>query len=179
MDIEIIPLTQADVKPKLGRPPGAVGKIRERHHTIAKMAGAGFTPAEIARTIGMTPNGVRLWIDNEANADLVASYAGAYAERADAMIDRRLALMNEAAVIALVKLKEQLLEDIEAGIPIPYDKLVKIAGHLDDRTGLGKQETKVNLNMDLGARLDKARERTRGLEEARSAGKVVDFVRRA
>lgn len=180
---EVVPLTKGDLAKaevkSLGRPKGAVGWIRERHHTMAKLYAAGFNFAEISRMVGMTPAGVRLWVNNPANAELISEYAGDQVARTDAMIDRRIAMQNEIAVLATMQLKEQLLEDIEAGNAIPYDKLVKLAAHVDDRTGLGRQETKVNLNMDLGSRLDKAKARQEELAKARAEGKVVEFVRRA
>lgn len=183
MNVEITPLTEADIKaekanPSLGRPKGAVAKIRERHHLIAKLHGAGLKLAEIARCVGMTAAGVKAWLDNQANAELVAQYAGEYADRTDAMLETRLAMQNEIAVLATAAMRDQLITDIASGQPIPYDKLVKLGAHVDDRTGLGRQETKLNLNMDLGSRLDKAREAKKVADEARAEGKVVPFVRR-
>ncbi len=54
--------------------------------------------------------------------------------------------------------------------------LLSIAADSDDRTGLGKQETRVNLNVGIGAKLDRARQARDKVIEERS--NVVKLVRR-
>lgn len=180
---EIRELTDKEIagSAKLGRPQGAVGQIRSRHHTIAKFLAAGLKLADIAKLVGMTPAGVRAFAENEANAELIATYTAEVQAQVDSFIEARRVLMEQASLKAQVLINEALDEALETGTPIGLDKLVKIAANADDRTGLGKQETRVNLNANVGARLDAIREkRLKGAREVAVVGStnVVKLERR-
>jgi hypothetical protein len=79
-------------------------------------------------------------------------------------MEYRIALRRKAGTMAM----EKLVELLEADEIESEKSLLAIAADSDDRTGLGRQETKVNLNMDLGARLDRAIERRNKLVEDRT-----------
>lgn len=156
-------MTEEDV-PKKGRPKGAVAKIRAVHHLVAQLYAKGMKPTEIAPIVNRTSATIRNWIDSPANADLVARYIEDEHERITNEMEYRVQLRRRTATMALEKLAEQLeADEIEAP-----KTLLAIADAGDDRTGLGRQETKVNLNMDLGARLDRAIERREKLIEGRT-----------
>jgi hypothetical protein len=171
--MEIRSLTAEEVRVR-GRPKGAVGKIREVHHFVARMYAKGHKPPEIAKVVNRTSATVRNWLATPANAELVAQYAADYGELAEGELDYRLQLRRQASTMALEKLVEKLqAEEIEEP-----KMLLAIASDSDDRTGLGRTETKFNLNVDLGTRLDKARERRDRILEARIEGNVVKLERR-
>jgi hypothetical protein len=166
--MKIRSLTESDV-PKRGRPKGAVAKIRAVHHLVAQLYAKGMKPTEIAPIVNRTSATVRNWLDSPANAELVAQYCGAEGERITSEMEYRIALRRKAGTMAMEKLVEMLeADEIES-----EKSLLAIAADSDDRTGLGRQETKVNLNMDLGARLDRAIERGKKLDEER--GKVIEL----
>lgn len=163
-----------------GRPRGATADIRERHHACAKLVAAGVSYAQAGRLVGMTAAGVEAWAKNPANAELIVQYGpGKLLEAVDTFLEQRAAIRNELSFLALLKVRDQLLEAIDAGTDVPMDKLVKIAADSDDRTGLARMETRVNINAGLGSKLDEATKRVEGLDKARAEGRVVDFVRRA
>jgi transposase len=161
--MKIRSLTEADV-PKRGRPRGAVAKIRAHHHLVAQLYAKGLKPTEIAPIVNRTSATVRNWLDSPASQELVAQYTGEIGERVSSEMEYRIALRRKAGTMAMEKLVEMLeADEIES-----EKSLLAIAADSDDRTGLGRQETKVNLNMDLGARLDRAIERREKLVEDRA-----------
>ncbi len=161
--MKIRSLTEADV-PKRGRPKGAMAKIRAHHHLVAQLYAKGLKPTEIAPIVNRTSATVRNWLDSPASQELVAQYSAGEHERITSEMEYRIALRRKAGTMAMEKLVEQLEAD-EIDAP---RTLLAIAADSDDRTGLGRQETKVNLNMDLGARLDRAIERREKLIEGRA-----------
>jgi predicted transcriptional regulator len=176
--LSLTPLTEVDRK--LGRPKGSVAKIRARHHTIAKFLAKGMNFRQVAELIGMTPAGVRAWADNAANAELIAEYAEEYSAAVDTFLEERVRNQNHIAFLASTMALEQLQAAHAAGEEVPIEKLVKLMANADDRTGLGRQETRVNLNADVGERLDKARAASKAIAQARDAGpaQVLKLVRR-
>jgi hypothetical protein len=163
-----------------GRPKGGVAQIRERHHALARLVAEGLPLAEIGRVVGMTGAGVRAWADNPANAELISQYATGPREALGTFLEARTALRNQAALLASKMIVDQLREACDSGADIPLDKLLRIMADCDDRTGLGRQETHVNMNVDFGSRLAKAIEAKKTVNEVRAAGKsvVVEFARR-
>jgi transposase len=161
--MKIRSLTEDEV-PKRGRPKGAVAKIRAHHHLVAQLYAKGLKPTEIAPIVNRTSATVRNWLDSPASQELVAQYTGEIGERVSSEMEYRIALRRKAGTMAMEKLVEMLeADEIES-----EKSLLAIAADSDDRTGLGRQETKVNLNMDLGARLDRAIERREKLIEGRT-----------
>lgn len=174
--IEIASLTEAEV-PTRGRPKGSttVDKIREVHHFVARMVAKGHKPAEIARVINRSAPTVRNMLANPAMADLVAGYQDEHFAEAENELDYRTELEKQISVLGLERIRDKLA-DPECDMPIA--QVIKAVDSANDRTGLGKQETRVNLNVDLGAKLDRATKAKRGLDAARAVGNVVDFIRR-
>jgi hypothetical protein len=141
-----------------------VAKIRAHHHLVAQLYAKGLKPTEIAPIVNRTSATVRNWLDSPASQELVAQYTGEIGERVSSEMEYRIALRRKAGTMAMEKLVEMLeADEIES-----EKSLLAIAADSDDRTGLGRQETKVNLNMDLGARLDRAIERREKLIEGRT-----------
>jgi len=165
-----------------GRPKGGVAQIRERHHALAKLVAAGVTYAQAGRLVGMTGPGVEAWAKNPANAELIAQYGDqGLTATVDSFLQARFEVMAETSYLARLKIRDQVRDAIEDGAEIPLDKLVRVAADCDDRTGLGRQETHVNMNVDFGTRLAKAIEAKKAANEVRAAGKsvVVELARRA
>jgi len=172
--MEIRSLTEAEVRPR-GRPKGAVAKIREVHHLVARLYAKGMKPPEIAALVNRTPATIRNWLGSPANAELVAQYEKESSEEIISEVEYAILLKRRLRTLA----DEELLELIEAE-PDKFSikDLIALSADSSDRTGLGKQSVQVNINLDLKSRMEQAKKRLVGLDEARAAGKVVDFVRR-
>jgi hypothetical protein len=171
--VEIRELSEVEVRGR-GRPQGAVGKIRAVHHLVAQLYAKGMKPPEIAAIVNRTSATIRNWLAAPANAELVAQYEGAEHEEIMTEAEYTLALKRRIRTIA----DEELLERIEAD-PTAFSnrELVILTADASDRTGFGKQSVQVNVNLDLKARMEQAKKKLEGLSEARTEGRVVEFVR--
>ena len=174
-----IPLTEEDVKglKAKGRPRGALGKIREMHHLVAQLYAQGLKPTQIAAIVKRTPQTVRNWLNTPANIELVARLEKEYCGEAFTVVkdslDFRRYLSEELATVCL----EQLVSAAHAG-ELTNSEALRILDSRDDRTGMGKMVTNVNLHGDLGDRLDAAVERSRKVIEGRVEGNVIKLNRR-
>jgi len=157
-----------------GRPVGSVGKIREVHHFVAQAYAAGMKPPEIAQLVNRTAATVRNWLNAPANAELVAQYAKEHFQALANEAERRLAVKRRLAAMA----DEEILDRLEADAgQFNNRELIALSADASDRTGLGKTETKVNLNVDVGTRLDKAKAERLKVIDGRT-GEIVKFIRR-
>jgi hypothetical protein len=170
--MEIRSLSQEEVR---GRPKGAVGKIRAVHHLVAQLYALGLKPTEIAPIVNRTSATVRNWIDAPANQELVAQYCEERSSEVLTNAEYRRSLIERRQIL----MEEELVDRLEAD-PSSFTNKDLIAGSGDaaDRIGFGKQTTNVNINLDLKSRMEAAKKRLEGLEDARREGKVVKFVRR-
>lgn len=165
---------------KLGRPKGAVAKIRLVHHTVAQLYAYDVKIPEIALIVRRTTATIRNWIDLPAFQELIQAYRKEYTEKYQSNLDYRADTIARLTTMAGELLVERLESAIETGELIPIRDLMKILDSGNDRTGLGKQETKVNINVGIGSRLDNAVKVVKKVEEARATGtdNIVKFVRR-
>ena len=151
-----------------------VQTLRTAHHTMAQLLAKGLKDTEVARLVNRSPPTVRNFRLVPANQELIASYAQDENEELLDEVEYRLTLRRRSGTLAL----ERLVDDLEAGVEMSHRTLLAITDSTDDRTGIGKVEAKLNINVDLKSKMIEAEKRLEGLEEARAAGKVVDFVRR-
>ena len=171
--MKIRSLTPDEAKAR-GRPLGSLAKIRAHHHMVARLYAKGHKPPEIARFLNRTPATIRNWIDTPACAELVAQYAEGYETEVTNELEYRASLRRQASTLAL----EKLVEDLEGDLISSHRTLLALADSSDDRTGLGKMETKVNVNVGIGSKLDQARERRDKVISTRVEGNVVKLDRR-
>jgi hypothetical protein len=156
-----------------------MGKVREVHHLVARLYARNVKVTEIAAMVNRTPATIRNWINSPANKALVKEYAEENEVEITSELEYRLQLARLAGTLAREKLVSQLEND-----EIENSKtLLAIAGDTDDRTGMGKVQTQINLVGDLGARLNRARQRVRELNERKELegvvqGNVVKLTRR-
>jgi predicted transcriptional regulator len=137
--------------------------------------------AEIAQVVGRSAQTVKNYIDSPANAELIAQKVEAAAKGRQSNLEYRAEIRARAATLASEMLLNRLEEAEARGETLPMRELIKIAADSDDRTGLGKQETRLNINADLGQRLDKAIEAKHRAGEIRAGafgGAVVEFKKR-
>jgi hypothetical protein len=171
------PLTQAEYE-TLNPKRAALPQIRASHHRMAELHAAGLTAAQISDLTGRSLTHVRNFPKVPANAELIAEKVGealAAPEPVTDPIQERIRLITQVGTLALTKLRDRLEDE---GYEMSDRMLLAIAADSADRTGLGKQSTQVNLNLDLGARLQRARERQAELRQVVELGKD-EFRRRA
>ena len=163
--MEILAIEKLTERDLAGLRPKTVKQVKAMHHAVAEMAASGMKNSEIARAVGRTPPTIANWRAVPANAELEADYRERFgAERKDQLAYRR-ELREKLAILAL----ERMVDALEAGEEISFRDCLSAAGDSDDRTGLARTETRVNLNASIGARLDRARKR---ITEAKRAAIV-------
>jgi hypothetical protein len=177
MEILSIEPLDAATKATRGRPRGAVGRIRQMHHDVARMFAAGMKVTEIARLMSRTPATIRNWLNSPLMAEAVAEYEEEAAVVVKDAMARRQQLVAEASTKAREEIRDRIFDDAERSA-MPLSALLKIAADGDDRTGLGKMETRLNIQADIGEQLREARERAEAGGSRASTGKVIEFIPR-
>lgn len=159
--IEARPLTRDDLR-HLDKRDQAVSRVaffRETHHRLARMIAAGFRIEQVLESTGYSYQ--RLWTlrQDPAFQELVAQYKNSVDTKYTADVDefRETALSN-------MKRMERMVEDHldkaeEAGDLIPLKTLSSLVTDRADRFGYGKQSVKLNVNVDMAVKLERARER--------------------
>ena len=170
------PTDLSALRPRTAKVPA----IRAAHHRMAELHAASLPADMIAELTGRSLTSVRNFPKVPANAELISQKLEEAAAELDLdPVREHTKTIIQSRTLAWQMIRDKLEEAIESGEEIPLRTLLSIAGDAADRTGFGRQTTQVNLNLDLGARLQKAREAVAKLRE----GKVVElakseFVRR-
>lgn len=151
-EADVVAISTADA----GSKPAALKKIRSSHHELAKCLASGMSPGEAALLTGYSLSRVSILQSDSTFEELVNSYRGKVNE---VYIDaaKRMASLHIDVVEVF---HERVLENPDE---ISDSTLLKAMELTADRTGFGpqKQATQVNVNVDLSARLDRARLRAR------------------
>lgn len=156
-------LGRADVEAlgaEKGSKPPALVRISERHHALARTLAAGTSAGEAAIICRYELSRVSILQSDPAFRELVEFYRGE-------VTDKYLGLHEQLATLsadATALLQDQLERDLE--LPIEERKLspgqlMEVTKLGADRTGHGPQSSALNLNVnvDLAARLQAARQR--------------------
>lgn len=143
-------------------------KLRESHHQVARLLALGLAHTAIAEATGYSVQRVSQLGAAPAMQELVARLR----ERADettveAMTDynNQVARRRNAAERHLIDYIDRLDDEGEI---MPPKLALALAADGADRTGFGKQSTRVNVNEDFAAKLEAAIGRS---------GKVIDINR--
>ena len=138
------------------RPAGqapAVRRISDRHHALARALAGGMTETEAAVCVGLSINRVSILKDDATFKELVAFYK----EKVDAAYVGMHETLAGISLDAAILLRERMEDEPEK---LSVTQLVELTKLGADRTGHGpSQKQDVNVNVQLGARLDAARER--------------------
>lgn len=162
LDASDLVLAEASVDRVRSSPP-ALGRLRARHHALAKALAEGMRPGIAAATYGYSASRVSILQGDPTFQELVAHYR----READHDYRRVHERLSDLSVEAL-DLLEQRLED--APEKLKTGELLKLVELTTDRTGHGpKASTEVNINVGFAERLREARKR---LEAAR--GPVIE-----
>lgn len=157
----VVELTRSDLAHlAVKRDPVVIQNIRDNHHRIARAIAAGLSNAEIAEVCGVSISRVSTLRRDPSMRQLVAEKQSMldseFAASGDAVVD----YLKSNALKAQAMLSDKLDEAAEKGEYLPTRDLLGIAELGLDRTGYGKVNKNLNVNVDFAARLEAARQRT-------------------
>lgn len=143
-----------------------IQKIRNSHHTIARLAAAGLGTNAIAEKVGYSVSRISILLADPSMIELIARYRLEVTDSWVQSLDSYHDLCFENMVMAERQIADRL-EDAESGSdPLPIRDLVSISRDAADRLGYGKKTTQTNINIDFAARLERA---------IATSGKVIEL----
>jgi hypothetical protein len=154
-------LARADLSVLLEkRPPTHLKSITDKHHRIARAVAAGLSNMDVAAVCGITANRVGMLKSDPAFVDLCAHYRGLVTADYLLQTDSYLEIMLSNKLKAEVMLGDKLDDAIDGGEQLPTRDLMAISRDAADRTGHGKIQTNMNVNVDFASKLEAARKRS-------------------
>ena len=156
-------LARADLSVLLEkRPKTELKSLTDKHHRIARACAAGLSNNDVAAICGITATRVSMLKQDPAFTELCAHYRGMvtadYIQSADSYLEVLLANKLKAEVM----LGDKLDAAIDGDEVLPTRDLMAISRDAADRTGHGKVQTNMNVNVDFAAKLEAARKRSAG-----------------
>lgn len=131
-------------------------KLRDSHHRVARLAAAGCRKFEIVERTGYSYNRISQLLASPAFVELVAKYRA----KVDASFERSQDEFFNLATANMIKAERMIADKLEAAdnetIDLPVRDLVAVSRDAADRFGYGKKETRLNINADFAAELEKA-----------------------
>lgn len=135
--------------------PEPLKRITQRHHQVARLLAAGMGPGEIGAITGYTPSRLSVLQNSPAMRDLIQLYR----KEVDAEFSQVFTQMRNLSADALGELQDRLETDPD---DFSANQLMALAELALDRTGHPRvKEHKSEVTVNLGDRLDAARERAR------------------
>lgn len=158
-------LTPEDLKEK----PAGLQRLTHRHHALAKALAQGMSNIDAALTCGYAPGTVSALKTDPTFLELVKKYQADVNFVYRGIHESLIGLAKDAADEIASR-----LENEPEKIPLP--QLMEITKLAADRAGFGpSSKTETNVNVNIGSRLDEARERARlKALEASNAAKVIN-----
>jgi hypothetical protein len=156
-------LARADLSVLLEkRPKTELKSLTDKHHRIARAVAAGLSNVDVAAICGITATRVSMLKQDQAFQELCAHYRGLvtadYIHQTDSYLEVLLANKLKAEVM----LGDKLDAAIDGDELLPTRDLMAISRDAADRTGHGKVQTNMNVNVDFAAKLEAARRRSAG-----------------
>lgn len=144
-------------------------KLRESHHSVARLMALGLAAGEVAERTGYSYNRVMILCAAPAMKELIAKYRTQLDTSFVTSADEYHTLLFSNMVAAERHISDQIDALDEVGELLPISKALAIARDGADRLGYGKKrESTVNINLDFAARLEGAISRS---------SKVIDVQR--
>jgi hypothetical protein len=173
-----IPLTRDDLEAL--KEPGRyearpLARLRNSHHTMARLAAAGLRHKDIAARTGYAYNRVIMLLNSPAMIELIASYRKQIDEAFIVEASSFYELAVENMVMAERMINDQLHEADEAEELPKIRELLAISRDGADRLGYPKANTNLNVNTDFAAMLEKAIARSGKTPEALSTPAAVQL----
>lgn len=166
---DIRPLTRADLSHlTVKRDAKTIQSLRDNHHRIARAVAGGLSNADIALTCGVSISRVSSLRPDPAFVELVAHYRALITEAWVTTSDPVTEFMRANSLKAQAMISDKLDEAAEKNEFLPTRDLLGIAEFGADRTGYGKVNKNVNINVDFAAKLEEARNRSARAPAART-----------
>ena len=154
-------LARADLSVLLEkRPKTELKSITDKHHRIARAVAAGLSNIDVAAICGITANRVAILKVDRTFIELSAHYRGIVTADFVAATDSYLEVLLANKLKAEVMLGDKLDAAIDGDEFLPTRDLMAIARDAADRTGHGKVQTNMNVNVDFASKLEAARRRS-------------------
>ena len=130
-----------------------LAKLRDRHHTLARLLAGGASNQHAQAVTGYDPSRISILKGDPAFQELIAFYRAQVDEKYFDMHEQIAGLSADA----LLELRERLEEDAEA---FSINQLLEIMTKGADRTGFGPStKTDISVNIGIADRMDAARNR--------------------
>ena len=157
---DIREVTRADLAHlQTPRPPRHIQTLRDNHHRVARAIASGMSNTDVAATCGISINRVSMYKADPAMTELIAHYRALITAewvQQDTVIE----YMKTNAIKAQAMISDKLDEAIEKNEYLPIRDLAVISELGFDRTGYGKVNKNINVNVDFAAKLEAARTRS-------------------
>lgn len=135
-----------------GIKPTSLKRITDSHHAVARALASGMRPGAVASVTGYSLSRISILQADPAFAELVTFYK----QEVDSAFGDLAARMSLLALDADSELRRRLEEEPET---FEAKDLIRLLEATADRTGHGVKTTTVNVNIDIAARLDRAKQR--------------------
>lgn len=142
------------------RPKVELKTLRDTHHRIARALAAGLPVTTVAALCGMSLNRVSILKADPAFMELIAHYRGQITADHFEALDTVTEYLGSVRTKSLAMLEDKIDAASDAGEFLPTRDLVSMAELGLDRTGYGKVNKNVNVNIDFAANLEAARRRS-------------------
>ena len=141
---------------------GRVQRLRERHHSMARMIAAGLPDDEVMKAHGCSPRIFEMLVEQTpAFIQLIAEYR-TKAGRLQKTLDTYLDHLERNMITAEMEMHERLIEDPDS---LSVSELHKISRDAADRLGFSKHTVNLNVKGDLADMLEAARRRSGKLKD--------------
>lgn len=144
------------------RPQITLKSLSDKHHRIARAVATGLSNIDVAAICGITATRVSMLKADPAFTELVAHYRGVVTADFVQSTDSYLEVLLANKLKAEVMLGDKLDAAIDGDEFLPTRDLMAISRDAADRTGHGKVQTNMNVNVDFASKLEAARRRSAG-----------------
>jgi hypothetical protein len=144
------------------RPQQSLKGLRDNHHRIARAIASGLPDVTTSALCGISCARISVLKGDPAFKDLVAHYRGVITADHFEALDTVNEYLGSVRTKALAMLEDKIDATAEANEFLPTRDLVSIAELGLDRTGYGKVNKNLNVNVDFAAQLESARRRSAG-----------------
>lgn len=171
IEVESIrPITREDL-PRLLKPRDKSAnipqKLRDSHHTIARLLATGLSQTRVAELTGYTVTRINQLAGAPAMQDLVARFRNEREEAHVEIVDAYDFYARSNYAAAQRHIYDRIAELDEVGELLSVREALAISADGADRFGPSKRQTNINVNADFAAALEKAIEKS---------GKVIEGV---
>lgn len=142
------------------RPKPQLQSLRDNHHRVARALASGLMNTQVAALCGLTVSRVSQLLADPAFNELVAHYRALITADWTEAQDTVTEFLGSVRTKSLAMLEDKLCAAADNNEFLPTRELVAMAELGLDRTGYGKVNKNINVNVDFAAQLEAARNRS-------------------